>query len=473
MNKKNNNGIGRLVLVTNREPFQPVERDGKQEIEKTPGGLISALEPVMREYSGVWISGEAQTLTKELTKKIKKLPYKWLPVRYPQKLHEGFYLGFSNRVLWPLYHSMLGNIVRFNREEWVDYKSVNQYFALACAKIARPKDLIWVQDYQLGLVPQLLREKGLPQNARIGYFLHIPFPSFDLFRALPWAEEILRGMLGASLIAFHVDEYCDHFFDCVENILNLRCDRMRGEIILEGRKIHVRAIPIGIDVKEIYNLVEKDGIKKQAQLLHKQTGCEHLVVGVDRLDYTKGIFKRLKALEMFFKIHPDRRGKVSMVQLAVPSRTSIVRYQQLREEIEQLVGHINGLYATPNWTPVTYMCRSLPFDQLVTLYLAGDVAMVTPLRDGMNLVAKEYVAAHHRRPGALILSQLAGAAHQLTEAILVNPYDEDGMAFALEKALNLSEEDKTLMMNSLNRKVAHYDIHGWVSTFLNECHYVD
>jgi trehalose 6-phosphate synthase/phosphatase len=463
---KKNNTINRLILVTNREPFQFIERDGTCSLERTTGGLVAALEPAMQKNKGIWISGKGAGTGREGLEQ-SQTPYQWVSVDYPQKFHDGYYLGFSNRVLWPIFHSMIGNQMRFLRNEWHDYQKVNLEFAQKAQSQSQKGDLIWVHDYQLCLVPGLLREQGLPSGARVGFFLHIPFPAYDLFRTLPWGAQILRGLLGANLVGFHIDEYCQHFFDCVEATLGLECDRDNGIVHFEGRQVHVKAIPIGIDAGAVYQLIDGESTKKRAQLLREQLETEQLIVGVDRLDYTKGIYKRLRAFETLLEQHPGYRGKVSMIQVAVPTRTEIAQYKELRDEIEGLVGHINGIYARPGWTPITYMCRSLPFDELVALYLAGNIGLVTPLRDGMNLVAKEFVAAHKNSPGVLILSELAGAAHELSDALLVNPYDVDGIADAIDKALRMPPEEQTRRMNLLNAQVSEHDVHAWVNAFLS------
>lgn len=465
--------IGRLVTVTHREPFHIVEREGERLVERTAGGLIAALEPAMRALNGLWVSADVRGGSDEqLRTAVKELPYTWEPAPYSEELYQDFYLGFSNEAAWPLFHSMLGT-AKFHRRHWSAYQEVNQRFANVTHAHVQERDFIWVHDYQLFLVPELLRKRGLPFDARIGFFLHIPFPPYDLFRALPWAREILMGMLGSSLVGFHVAEYASNFYDCVEQILDIRCDRLRGRVQMGERYVHVRSIPIGIDAVAIHQEVKKPETQERAKRLRAEAGCDKLIVGVDRLDYTKGILERLKALETFFDRYPERRGRVSMVQVAVPSREGIEAYQALREDIERQVGHINGLYATPGWTPVTFMCRSVPFDELVALYHASDVALVTPLRDGMNLVAKEYVAAHREGNAVLILSELAGAAQQLTEAELVNPYHVDAIANAIARALDMPPEQRRRRMGKMNAKVIRYDVRHWVESFLSEALYVD
>ena len=464
----------RLVMVTHREPFRVVARDGQPAVERTTGGLIAALEPAMREVSGVWISAGPRKKDglSSIEGAVEQLPYSWIPVPYSDEDHALFYLGFSNRALWPLYHSMLG-MTAYERTEWSAYRRVNQLFADGISPELQQDDFVWVHDYQLSLVPQLVRQGGLPPGVRIGFFLHIPFPGYDLFRTLPWAREVLEGMLGASLIAFHVPEYCYNFFECVEQLLGIHCDRLQGRILVGDRYVNVRAIPIGIDTEAMYEAVSNAEVQARAEKLREELGGSYVVVGVDRLDYTKGILERLYALEVFFERYAHRRGIVSMVQVAVPSRSGIDRYQQLRENIERQVGHINGLYARPDWTPLTFMCRSVPFEELAALYHAADMALVTPLRDGMNLVAKEYVAAHKDKGGVLLLSDLAGAAQQLTEAEMLNPYHVDAMAETIERSIDIPLETQKRRMRTMNAKVRRYDVRHWIETFLNEGLYVE
>jgi trehalose 6-phosphate synthase/phosphatase len=465
---------GRLIVMTNREPFTVVDRDGHPVVERAVGGLIAALEPAMRSTRGVWISSDEQNASAnpEIQAQLESMEYSWRPVQIPAAMYERYYLGLSNKALWPLYHTRPGAAV-YLRPEWDDYRRVNDKFAEVAHSILQKDDIVWIHDYQLSLVPNELRRRGLPAGLRIGFLLHVPFASYELFRTLPWAREILEGMLGASLIVFHVVEYCEHFFDCVEQLLNVRCDRLRGRLWWQDRWVYVRAVPIGIDTAHIYAQLEQEGTRRRAEEIKAQVATDHLILGVDRLDYTKGIKERLQAFETFLGRYERWRNRVAMVQIAVPSRARIEEYQQLRLEIEQQTGHVNGVFGNPKWTPLTLMVRSIPFDELIAYYLAADVAMVTPLRDGMNLVAKEYVASHRDRPGVLILSEFAGAAQQLTEAELVNPYDVDGMAEALHRSLERLPNLPRRPMRSMNAKVAKFDIQYWMDTFLSEMLYVE
>lgn len=455
----------RLVVVTNREPFQFVSMDGESpKWERAPGGLVSALEPALSKLGGVWISSAPQ----QPHVAHDGCPFDWRSIRHDPQAYADFYSGFSNGVLWPLLHSLIHSSLKFEREEWDAYQQINANFADECRRIMKQDDLIWVHDYQLSLVPQLLRQQQMTKGARIGYFLHVPFPGYDVFRALPWARELLLGLLGADVIAFHIPEYVSHFFDAAELLLGLKCDREANLIVHEGRAIRVRAMPIGIDAEGITKIGSLHSVQRKVKELQTQAQHSNIIIGIDRLDYTKGLLRKLQAVELFFERYPHRRGQVSLIQLAVPTRTDIGEYQKLREDIEQAVGHINGLYAKPGWTPVTYMCRSLPFHDLVALYQSAQIALVTPLRDGMNLVAKEYVAARKGKGGALILSELAGAAKEMREAILVNPYDVDAIADSIEFALNMKASEQHRRMTALSTQVFRHDVHTWIQNFLKE-----
>lgn len=465
------NQAERLILVTNREPFHCITRDNKSIIEKTTGGLVTALEPaIKRAKEAIWISGTNNDLEcSNISSNI--LDFQWLPVQYNPDLHDGFYYGFANRVLWPLFHSMIGNQMRFKTDDWNCYKKVNKEFAKKIQLNNQPNDFIWIHDYQLILVPEMVRKNKLAKSSAMGFFLHIPFPSYDLFRILPWRKEVLKGLLGANLIGFQIEAYCQHFFDAVENILHLKCDRKKGIITYQNRIIKVKAIPIGIDTKAVYQTISNVNVKTRSTKLRSEINTKNLIVGVDRLDYTKGIIKRLYALETFWRKYPKQRGQTSMIQLAVPTRTSIEQYQELREEIERIVGHINGLYAKPGWTPITYMCRSLPEDELFAMYHAANIGLVTPLRDGMNLVAKEFIAAHNNESGVLILSELTGSAQELKAALLVNPYDTEAIADAINLATNMPIKKQRQIMKKLNFIIEKQDVYKWVDHFINECCY--
>ncbi|MFU8815503.1 MAG: alpha,alpha-trehalose-phosphate synthase (UDP-forming) [Pseudomonadales bacterium] len=459
----------RLVVLTCREPAPAAVA-----VKGNSGGLVAALAPVMERHRGTWISGRpVAKVTGCDSPRLAEddAPYQSVPVRYPANLHEGFYTRLSNGVLWPLYHSMLHNVACSRSADWRDYRRVNQYFAATAAEQCSRGSFVWVHDYQLSLVPQMLRDLGRG-DLEIGFFLHTPFPGYDLFRTLPWAKDILRGMLAADVIGFHTSDYRKNFCECANKLLGLSCDPDAGQLLVNGRRVQLRVIPVGIDVQAIYKLVDDPWVRHAATRLREQLGAGNanskrkVLLGVDRLDYTKGIDRRLEAVDLLLERHPELRGEFVYAQIAVPSRVEIGAYQDLRSRMEQLTGQVNGRWGTEDWSPVKLLCRSYPLRELVSWYLAADVALVTPYRDGMNLVAKEFCAAHRDRPGALVLSELAGAAEELTEAYLVNPYDLEGMVESIRRAMNVSEAEAQVRMERMNRCIFRRDAHSWVQRFL-------
>ncbi len=460
----------RLVVLTCRDP-----NPGKAANEGNSGGLVAALAPVMERRSGIWISGRPGIQTEDpgapgggaASNGHARPAYQSVAVRYPANLQEGFYTRLSNGTLWPLYHSMLHQAGACCSSDWRDYRRVNQYFAAVAAEQCAPGSFVWVHDYQLSLVPRLLREIA-PGSFDIGFFLHTPFPSYDVFRTLPWAKDILEGMLAADLIGFHTEHYGRNFCESASRMLGAEWDPTRSVLHLDGRTIRVRAIPVGIDTQLVHRLQQDPQVRQRAARLKQQMGGEQLLLGVDRLDYTKGIDRRLEAMDLLLSRHPELRGRVVFAQIAVPSRVEIDSYRQLRVRMEQLAGSVNGRWAQPHWNPVKLFCRSFPLKELVAWYLAADVAVVTPYRDGMNLVAKEYCAAHRDRPGVLVLSELAGAAEELDDALLVNPYDLEGMAETMHRALSVSDGEASARMRRMNHRILRGDAHSWVKSFLDE-----
>jgi trehalose 6-phosphate synthase/phosphatase len=361
-----------------------------------------------------------------------------------------------------MFHNFTENI-EYSARTWVAYERVNRKFADAVVESAGPHDLIWVQDYQLMLVPALLRER-LP-DANIGFFLHIPFPSFETFRMLPWRRQIVEGLLGADLVGFHTYDYARHFLTSARSLVGL--SEQRSELHVNGRRVLVDAFPMGIDFARYSRAARSPSAARQVrQLTTGASGAQKVVLSVDRLDYTKGIPGRLRAFDRFLEEHPEWRGKVMMICVAVPSRSQVREYRHLKEEVDRLVGQLNGRWSTIGWTPVRYMYRSLPFERLTGLYASSDVALVTPLRDGMNLVAKEYCAARNDLSGVLVLSEMAGAAKELGEAILVNPNDSDAMVDALLQAIEMPAEEQSRRMEALRSRIERYDVYRWVNEFL-------
>jgi trehalose 6-phosphate synthase/phosphatase len=373
----------------------------------------------------------------------------------------GFYAGFSNATLWPLFHHFM-RYAEFDAHSWSVYESVNRKYCDAVTEVARPGDTIWVQDYQLMLLPKMLREK-LP-DASIGFFLHIPFPSFEIFRALPQRREILEGVLGADLIGFHTYDYARGFLSSVRRILGI--DEQYGHMVVGNRLVSVDAFPMGIDYERYYLGARDPKARKRVNRIRAASGNRKIVLSVDRLDYTKGIPGRLQAYDAFLDKHPEWRGRVSLTCVAVPSRTRVEEYRTLKESVERLVGEINGKHGSIDWVPVRYLYRSLSFPTLLGMYSASDVAFVTPLRDGMNLIAKESVAARGDTGGALVLSEMAGVAQEFGEALLVNPYDQEACVEALLHALTMTPDEQRTRMSSMQRRASRYTVSRWASEFL-------
>jgi trehalose 6-phosphate synthase/phosphatase len=456
---------GRLVVLTCREPSpETVAAKGNS------GGLVAALGPVMERHRGTWISGrpvarDSGGAAQDARGPVPDAPYRCVPVRYPANLHEGFYTRFANGVLWPLYHSLTHQVGAARSSDWRDFRRVNQYFAALTAEQCGSDSFIWVHDYQLSLVPQMLREL-VRGKLEVGFYLHTPFPAYDIFRTLPWARDVLRGMLAADVIGFHTVDYRKNFSYCANKLLGLRCGPDDGVLEVDGRRVELRVVPVGIDVQAIDRLADDPCTRRSALQLRDRFKARRLLLGVDRLDYTKGIDRRLEAIDLLLERHPDLRESFVFAQIAVPSRVEIDAYQDLRCRIEQLAGYINGRWGTADWEPVKLLCRSYPLPELVAWYLAADVAVVTPYRDGMNLVAKEYCAAHRDRPGALVLSELAGAAEELTDSFLVNPYDLEGMVECIRRAILVSTDEARVRMERMNVQIRRADAHAWVEQFL-------
>lgn len=455
----------RLLIVSNRLPLT-LERSGETfTAEPSAGGLATAMRPVLEATRGVWFgwpgeAGEEKGAATVLKAWIEGHGY--AAVGLPRTVANRFYHGFANGTLWPLFHQFPSRLA-FDPEDWEAYVEANRRFRDAVLAELRPSDLVWVHDYHLMLLPRLLREAA--PDAAIGFFLHIPFPSSDVFRILPRREELLTGLLGADLIAFQTHAHLQHFRSSLLRILGLgsRMDR----VLVKGRFARLEALPIGIAPWEFTNLLDHDpGVTTSLDEIRRRYAGQRLLLAVDRLDYTKGIPERLRAFRRLLKRSPALRGKVALIQVAVPSRERVPRYRELQTEVNQLVGEINGEFGTPEWTPLVYIRRSVPRPELVALYAAADVGWVTPLRDGMNLVAKEYVACQRGGAGLLLLSEFAGAAAEMGEAFLVNPYDEDHVAAALERALELPEEERRERMAALQGRILRNNSMAWAERFL-------
>jgi trehalose 6-phosphate synthase len=463
-------GTSDFIVVANRLPVDLVVDDnGEQAWKRSPGGLVTALEPMLRGRDGAWVGwpGVPDVDVEPLEQDGVALH----PVRLSATEVSEYYEGFSNASLWPLYHDVVATPA-FHRHWWHAYERVNQRFADTVAKIAAPNAVVWVQDYQLQLVPARLRE--LRPDLRIGFFLHIPFPPVELFMQLPWRTQLVEGLMGADLIGFHTPGGVRNFRWLAARLAGAELSgssrgfRRPGAITFGDRTVKVGAFPISIDSAELDQLARTAEVRKRAKAIRADLGNpKRIILGVDRLDYTKGINVRLRAFhELLQDGRIDPRDTV-FIQLATPSRERVEHYQAMRDDIERTVGRINGEFAKVGSPPVHYLHQSLPRDELAAFFVASDVMLVTPLRDGMNLVAKEYVACKSDMSGALVLSEFAGAAIELSSAYLVNPHDLDGMKNTLFKALTVSEEEGKRRMRTLRRQVLTYDVDRWARSFLD------
>lgn len=456
-----------FVVVANRLPVdRVVSGDGQESWRRSPGGLVTAVEPLMhrQDGNGAWI-GWAGDTTENADACLPSFENDGLtlhPIPLTADEVEEYYEGFSNSSLWPLYHDAIVP-AEYHRTWWNAYVRVNQRFADAAARVAADGAFVWVHDYQLQLVPAMLRR--LRPDLRIGFFLHIPFPPNELFSQLPWRTQIIEGLLGADLVGFQTPGGSANFLRLTRALLNLR--PARGAVQVDGRTVRAHNFPISIDVDQFAGTAALESTQQRAAQIRADLGNpECLLLGIDRLDYTKGINSRLETFEELLaegKVDPE---KTVMVQVATPSRERVEHYRVLRENVERTVGRINGAYGTVGNPAVNYIHRSLPRDEIVALYLAADVMVVTPFRDGMNLVAKEYVACRLDGSGALVLSEFAGAARELKQAFLVNPYDVEGMKAGYLRAIEAGDDDKRRRMRALQRQVQRFDVAGWARTFV-------
>lgn len=459
----------RILIVSNTLPIRITKRKGVLNYYPSPGGLATGLSPLYTSGNNRWIGwpgiapsdgAEREAITTELAKN------NLYPVFLPQSDVEKYYEGFCNKTIWPLFHYFTQYAV-YDPGHWAAYERVNHNFCEAVLKTAKPGDTIWVHDYHLFLLPRLIREK-LP-DVSIGFFLHIPFPSFEIFRLLPWREAILRGLLGADLIGFHTYDYVRHFLSAAQRLLGL--EHTWGKLIQEDRIVKVDSFPLGIDYEKYSQASTEAPVKKEITRHLKKIGNRKIVLSIDRMDYTKGIVQRLESFHRFLEQHPEFMEKVTLILVAVPSRSRVETYKQLKHQVDEMVGRINGEHGTMGWIPVWYMYRSFPFTGISALYSISDVALVTPFRDGMNLIAKEFIANRQDGTGVLILSEMAGAANELGEAITINPNNTEEIARAIHNALIMPEEEQIRRNRSMQEKLRRYDVNRWVEDFLDKLHH--
>jgi trehalose 6-phosphate synthase len=452
-----------LVIVANRLPVDRVEQpDGSTTWRPSPGGLVSAIEPVMRANDGVWMGWPGGT--EQHLEPFEVDGLELYPMSMTAEDVEGHYEGFSNGTLWPLYHDLVAK-PEFHREWWDSYVEVNQRFADKAAELANENALVWVHDYQMQLVPQMLRQ--LRPDLRIGFYLHIPFPPAELFQQLPWRRQLLEGLLGADLVGFQLPGGAANFVRLVRQRVGHKTHR---DLVYlpDGRTVRASAFPISIDAAGYEKLAQTDEVTARAKEIRSALGDPRKIfLGVDRLDYTKGIYARLRAYaELIVDGHFDVEDAV-FVQVAVPSREEVEQYKVLRDEIDRLVGRINGDLGRIGRPAISYLHSSYPREEMAALYRAADIMVVTPYRDGMNLVAKEYVASQYDDAGALVLSEFAGAADELRQAWLINPYDINGMKSALLEAYQADEKELTRRMRAMRKTVRNHDVAAWADSYMS------
>jgi trehalose 6-phosphate synthase/phosphatase len=467
----------KLIVVSNRLPLS-FKMDGDT-VSAAPssGGLVSALAPILAEYGGTWIGsiGAPSTSRKQealvrrvLTKTARKQSYQYWPIFLSEEEQINFYEGFSNEVVWPLFHDLQSRC-NFLPQYWEFYRRVNGRYADAIHKASRAEDTIWIQDYQLMDVARQLR--GERAKGKLAFFMHIPFPAPDIFEKLPWRKQILEGLLQHDLLGLQTQRDERNLISCLRAFVpdvQIVGSRDGRSVTHKGRTSHVQFFPISIDYQQFSSSAASSAVEQRSAEIRVHLKNVHITLGVDRLDYTKGIPERLRAFSTLLREYPKLRGKVSLYQVVVPSRETIAGYQQLKGEVERQITAINGEYSVPGWTPVHYVHRALPNEELLGLYRAADSALVTPLKDGMNLVAKEYCAAQIHNEGVLILSEFAGAAPELrTGALLVNPYDELGVAAALNRAFSMLRPERQKRMRRLRTQIRKHDILHWRDSFFD------
>lgn len=465
----------KTILVSNRLPLEFKINAGQLQSKPSVGGLATGLKSVHQQGESIWVGWSG--LTEEqldgpisATLHNKALAERCVTVPLTERDVDDFYLGFSNKALWPLFHYFT-EYVDYDAKQWQNYNEVNAKFADKVLEFASDGDKIWIHDYQLLLLPEMLRKRN--PTLSIGFFLHIPFPAFEIFRTFPWREELLNGLLGASLIGFHTFDYVQHFLNSVKRILG---HEVRfNEIHAFNRTIKTDSFPMGIDYQLFNDAARKHQNlykKKPSELIrrineHRQHHSDtKLILSIDRMDYSKGIPNRIRAFEAFFEKYPEFIEKVRLIMLVVPSRSNVPQYKRLKKETDELVGRINGRFATINWTPIWYFYRAMPFEDLIGLYSSSDIALVSPLRDGMNLVAKEYVATRINQDGVLILSEMAGAAAEMQEAVLINPNNFDQFTDALKQALKMPLSEQRARFCVLQERLARYNVEKWAGDFM-------
>lgn len=463
----------RLVIVSNRLPFTVSVKGKQMQFKSSPGGLTTGLWSYLeragfskKKAGFLWVGWPGSGIDAKHRAAVRKKAlseYQACPVFVPEAAMDKFYHGFCNATIWPLFH-YFPTYTTFDEDDWQEYRNVNQVFFESVRDQLKPGDVVWVHDYQLMLLPKLIRDYN--PNLSVGFFLHIPWPSFEVFQLLPhaWRAEILEGLLGSNLIGFHTHDYSRHFFSSV--LRTLGHDHQLGRIALRDREVKVDTFPMGIDFEKFYSATQTDDCLEKVTKLRKKFSGLKIIFSVDRLDYTKGLIHRLQGYDLFLKNNPEWHGKVVFFLVLAPSRTGVKTYQEMKREIDEWVGRIHGRYGSAHWTPILYQYRTMAFPELTALFRACDVLLITPLRDGMNLVAKEFVASRSDQTGVLILSGMAGAAREMSEALIVNPFHHREVARALEQALDMSEDEQKEHNRVLQDRLRRYDVFRWAEEFV-------
>lgn len=456
---------GKKIIVSNRLPVKIQEKDGRYSSSASEGGLATGLGSIYQEGENVWIGWPGTEIAADKQEEIvaQLAGLSLLPVFLSQEEISEYYEGFSNEILWPIFHYYASTYSTYRQSNWVFYQQVNQKFADAVLSVAKPGDTVWVHDYQLLLLPALIRAK-LP-DVSIGFFLHIPFPSLELFHLIPWRTELLEGLLGADLIGFHTFDDVQHFTHACARLLHVNLSS--NIISLPNRLVVAEAFPMGIDEQKYASLAQSGAVKQEIEKLKDSFTDVRTILSIDRLDYSKGILQRLQAFEELLRNSPEYLEKVVLYMIVVPSRDTVPQYKHLRDEIDKRVGNINSLFRTLNWSPVHYFYRSFPIETLSALYATADVALVTPMRDGMNLVSKEYVASRIKNNGVLILSEMAGSSRELIDALIVNPNNMNMMTDAIKQALEMPPEEQKSRMVKLRENVSKFNVKHWVKIFMD------
>jgi trehalose 6-phosphate synthase/phosphatase len=465
----------RVVIVSNRLPFTVLPTAEGPVFHPSFGGLATGLSSFLAGQQAttgdrpefIWFGWPGATVNLEHQPAVcqhRQGNFDCVPIFLTEDSMQRFYHGFCNKTIWPLFHYFL-SLTSYEESYWHEYQTVNRAFAERLLAELKPGDLVWIHDYQLMLLPKLIREQ-FPEMA-IGFFLHIPFPSYELFRLLPakWRSEIVEGILGASLVGFHTHDYSRHFLSCASR--EARLDQQSGSLVLRDRVVKVDAFPMGIDFERFYRTAGSAVTEARVAELRARCGVQKIIFSIDRLDYTKGLINRLRGYDLFLKEHPEWRGKVTFLLSVAPSRTGVDNYQAMKEELEQLVGRIAGAHGTMHWNPLIYQYANLGFEDLVARYRLCDVALITPLRDGMNLVAKEFIASRPDQTGVLILSEMAGAAKELDEALLINPFHLKDFSRALEQALTMPQKEQIRRNELLQERLRNATVARWGEDFIH------